>query len=259
MRAGRATRLFFVLAATFGAAPAAHAGFEEDYAGGLKALDQGRIADAQRLLQRALSAQSEPLEMINLDGNMQPYLPLHFLGVAAYRLGDCAGAEKYWNSQGNRRMIARLNMLQRQEQQALANCKPAVTAAASEAEAAKAEAAKTEAAAKAKTEAAAAAAVAAAAKPPDALVQALQNYLGGRYLAATRIDPAGLSDARAKFHAYLIRAAARFMLASTGLGDQGLLDAARGDARAAKALDARAQPDAATFPPRFRAFYDAAR
>lgn len=250
MRAGRVTQLFFVLAATFGVVANTFAGFEDDYASGLKALDQGRIADAQRLLQRALAAQSEPLDKINLDGNIQPYLPLHFLGVAAYRLGDCAGADKYWNSQGNRRMTARLTLLRQQEQQALGNCKPASNAASDAAALAAAEAA----AKAAKVEA-----PPTPAKAPDALVQALQNYLAGRYLAATRVDPATLADNRAKFHGYLVRAAARFMLASTGLGDQGLLDAARGDARAAKALDAAAKPDAATFPPRFRTFYDATR
>ncbi len=245
-----------MLAVGLGAVANAYAGFEDDYANGLKALDQGRVVDAQRLLQRALSAQSDPVEKINVGGNVQPYLPLHFLGVAAYRLGDCAGAESYWNGAANRRMIARLNLLRQQEQQALANCKPAAaTAEATAAAAAAAASTAAEAAAKAaKSESAAL-----AAKPPDALVQALQNYLGGRYLAATRVDPAALADTRARFHAYVIRAAARFMLASTGLGDQGLLDAARGDARAAKALDARTQPDAATFPPRFRAFYDATR
>lgn len=251
MRAGSAARLFVLIAAGCGAAGNAFAGFEEDYASGLAALDQGRTADAQRLLQRALSAQSEPVDRVNLGGNSQPYLPLHFLGVAAFRLGDCADAEKYWNSQGNRRMTARLNALRQQEQQALANCKPVV-------------AEKEAAAAKVAADAAAKAAVkestpAAPAKPPDALVQALQNYLGGRYLAATRIDPATIADARAKFHGYLLRSAARYMLANTGLGDQSLIDAARGDARAARSLDASTQPDAATFPPRFIAFYGSVR
>ena len=49
------------------------------------------------------------------------------------------------------------------------------------------------------------------------------------------------------------------MLASTGLGDQGLFDAARADARAARAINPRTPLDAATFPPRYRAFYDATR
>ncbi len=185
--------------------------------------------DAQRLLQRALSAQSDPVEKINVGGNVQPYLPLHFLGVAAYRLGDCAGAESYWNGAANRRMIARLNLL-RQPRAAgtRPNCKPAASATAA-AEATTAANAAAEAAAKA----ALAETAAVPAKPPDALLQALQNYLGGRYLAATRVDPGTLADTRARGHAYLIRGAARFMLASTGLGDQGLARrAARGDARA---------------------------
>ncbi|MGH8123393.1 MAG: protein kinase domain-containing protein, partial [Rudaea sp.] len=91
-------------------------------------------------------------------------------------------------------------------------------------------------------------------KPPAALVRARQDYLAGRYAAAARIDPAALADPSAKFHAYLIRSASRFMLASTG-GDTSLIVAARADARAALALDANAPPDATTFPPRFLTFY----
>ena len=242
MRAGSARRILLALAAC-GVALAAHADYEDDYVAGLKALDQGRASEAQRYLQRAFERQPEPVDKIILDGNAQPYLPLHFLGVAAARLGDCAGAEKYFANPTNRRMLARLNALRQQEQQVIERCAPAQPIAATK-----------ETPKDAKTDAAPA-----KAGPPDALVQALQNYIGGRYLAATRIDPATLGEARAKFHAYVVRSAARFMLASTGLGDQGLFDAARADARAARAIDPRTPLDAATFPPRYRAFYDATR
>lgn len=228
-----------------GVALVAYADYEDDYAAGLKALDQGRVAEAQRFLQRAFERQSEPVDKIILDGNPQPYLPLHFLGVAAARLRDCAGAEKYFSNPTNRRMLARLNALRQQEQQVLTNCSPLAQTAAANATAGK--------------EVQRAEAAPAKALPPEALVQALQNYIGGRYLAATRIDPATLTEPRARFHAYVVRSAARFMLASTGLGDQGLFDAARGDARAARSIDGRTQLDAATFPPRYRAFYDATR
>src|SRR5579863_953101 len=246
VRVGKVMRRGLAFAALLGVAATARAGFKEDYVAGLKALDQGRIAEAQKYLQHAFDAQPNPVDKIDLDGNSQPYLPLHFLGVAAYRLGDCTAAANYWGIPLNRRMVDRLTLLLNQEQQLQANCKPATVTAAAEPAPPPATL----------PESSTSGAVSAAKPlPPDALVQALQNYLGGRYAVATRIDPAGLSDPRAKFHAYLIRSAANFMLANTG-GDAVFIEAARADARAAHALDARTQPDVATFPPRFRAFYN---
>jgi hypothetical protein len=243
----------------------AFASFEDDYAAGLKALDQGRLTEAKEYLQRALTAHPEPVDQVMVAGNEQPYLPLHFLGVVAVRLGDCEGAANYWNGAANKRMVGRLNMVRLQEQRALANCRPAdvVAKAPAPAPAPIEEPAKPVPVEPAKTDTAKPSAPEKSAKAnttpekpaaPDALVAALQNYIAGRYTAAARIDPAALPEARARFHAYLVRAASRFMLVSTG-GDASLLDAARADVRAARALDARTQPDTATFAPRFRAFY----
>jgi hypothetical protein len=69
-----------------------------------------------------------------------------------------------------------------------------------------------------------------------------------------RLNPEAIADSRARFHAYLVRAAARFTLAEIG-SDNAELDGARADARAARALDGRASPDAALFSPRFRTFF----
>ncbi len=288
MRAGKSTRWVFAIAAAIGVAIAAHAGFEDDYILGLKALERGRLAEARQYLQHAFDAQPSSIEEINLNGNMQPYLPLHFLGVVAYRSGDCAAAESYWNNPANKRMLARLNLLRKQEQQSMADCKPvakelAATAASVPETAAKPVETQNAGASIEKTKPSVSEPVAkpvttpkiAEAKPavvaekpvvtpppkpepPDALVQALQNYLAGHYAVAARIDPATIADRRAKFHALLIRAAARYMLASTG-EDATMLDAAHADVRAAHELDPRSSPDAATFPPRFLAFYSATR
>jgi hypothetical protein len=177
---------------------------------------------------------------------MQPYIPLHWLGVIASLRGDCKAAADHWNNPANRRMIARLNLLRQQEQQLLANCKPLDATLPPPDNTPKPP----------PPVAPVAPEPAAPVKPvpPDALVQSLQNYIGGRYAAAARIDPGALTDSRAKFHAYLVRAAARFMLANTGV-DANALDGARADVRAARALDPHAVPDVATFPPRFLTFY----
>jgi hypothetical protein len=89
-------------------------------------------------------------------------------------------------------------------------------------------------------------------------VQAFESYLAGRYADAATIDPESLSGARARFHALLIRAASRYTQAQLDGNDE-LLAAARRDAAAARALDARTMPDAGAFSPRFRTFYAAAR
>ena len=94
-------------------------------------------------------------------------------------------------------------------------------------------------------------------KPPPRLVSAFDSFLAGRYSDAARIDPAAFATARARFHAYLLRAAARFTLGEIG-NDRNLLAAARSDAAAAHRIDSNASPDEALFSPRFRAFYQQA-
>ena len=90
--------------------------------------------------------------------------------------------------------------------------------------------------------------------PPAPLEEAFDNYLAGRYAKVVRLNPEAITDTRARFHAYLVRAAARFTLAQIS-NDNAELDGARADARAARALDGRTTPDAALFSPRFRTFF----
>jgi hypothetical protein len=94
--------------------------------------------------------------------------------------------------------------------------------------------------------------------PPARLVRAVDSYLAGRYADAARISPESVPAGRARFHAFLIRCAARYTLAELD-GDKQLLAAARSDARAAKAIDAAAVPDRSVFSPKFLAFYAEAR
>ena len=94
-------------------------------------------------------------------------------------------------------------------------------------------------------------------EPPQPLVQAFDDYLAGHYTDVARINPDVYADSKARFHAYLVRAASRFILAKLG-DDAQLLESARGDAKTAHALDA-ATPDSALFSPAFRAFYQDSR
>ena len=94
--------------------------------------------------------------------------------------------------------------------------------------------------------------------PPTPLQEAFDNYLAGRYAKVVRLNPEAIADTRARFHAYLVRSAARFTLAQIG-NDDGELDGARADARAARALDNRTPPDGALFSPRFKTFFQESR
>ncbi len=255
MRAGKSTLIALALAACVAAAPA-HAEFQDDYALGLKAIDDGRLQEARRYLEKALAAQPEPVDKVVLNGNnTQPYLPYHFLGFIAYRLGECDAAKAQWENPTNRRMVGRLTQIRQQEQSLMESCRPrnATKQETASPPAAPPASAPSPAAANASAENAASEHV-----PPPRLVRAVDNYLAGRYVDATRIEPESFPAARARFHAFLIRAAARFTLAQI-TGDKMLLAAARADAHSAQVLDAKAVLDEALYSPKFRAFYAQAR
>jgi hypothetical protein len=262
--------------AALACAAGAHADFQDEYALGLRAVDEGRFEDARKYLERALALQSEPVDKVMLNGNVeQPYLPYHFLGIVAWKLGECDTAKAQWGNPTNRRMIGRINQIRQQEQRLAETCKPKATIAAAPPEppppAAPAEAppaaapAEPENTAPAKPPAARTQAPRPATEPPPAspaserapparLLRAVEEYLSGRYADAERIDPESLPAGRARFHAYLVRAAARYTLAQVD-GDKALLGRARADAASAYRLDPQASPDEIAFSPAFRAFY----
>lgn len=268
-------RSAWLVACVLALVPVARADFQDDYALGLRAIDEGRLDDARKYLERALTLQAEPVDKVILNGSVeQPYLPYHFLGVVAWKLGNCDAAKAQWANPTNRRMIGRLNQIRQQEQRLSETCKPkaAVVAAPPEpppaaaaeapppAPAAEPEKAPPTKAPAARPEPAKpaseppAAPVAGDRAPPARLLRALEEYLTGRYAEAERIDPESLPVGRARFHAFLIRAAARYTLAQVD-GDKSQLARARSDAAAAYRLDPQAAPDDIVFSPAFRAFY----
>jgi hypothetical protein len=254
-----------VLAAALLVAMPAWADFASDYVAGLAALDHGDYAQAEQYLKKALDAQSNPVGSVNIGGNEQPYLPHHFLGMVAFRRGDCTTAGAEWGSAMNRRMLARFNQLRLQEQQLLGKCQPRAagndekpaTGQVPSSSNPESQAAPGNPVAAAPTGDTVKPTATAHAAPPASLVRTFDDYVAGRYSQAARIDPAVLTDPRARFHAYLLRSAARFALVRLG-ADKVLLDDARHDASAAKALE-RTVPDAAVFSSSFRAFYGSAQ
>jgi len=284
--------------ATLCAATLAHADYKDNYALGLKAYNDGDYAKARELMQQAFAEHAEPAARIRLYGQRwEAYVPQYYLGMVAFKQGDCAAALAQWNAPANKQVVAQVAEISSAQQRDAASCEQKVVAktedkpkpqpAAREPPPAKTVVAENPSSKPAVPQPAAPkpaetapeqvvppakrvdVAVAKAAPPvvappvakpapsntpPAPLEEAFDNYLAGRYAKVVRLNPEAIADSRARFHAYLVRAAARFTLAEIG-SDNAELDGARADARAARALDGRASPDAALFSPRFRTFF----
>lgn len=275
-------QLAFVLFAALLVPIMARADYSSDYIAGLAALDRGEYTQAVQYLKKALDAQSEPVQRVMIQGNAQPYLPHHYLGIAQFKLGDCAAAQAEWNDPMNARMLGLLRQLrvkeallrgQRQdlpderelrarEEQLLGQCVPGAAAKSTTPQSTQTANAQPTANAPPSTQSPATTTpppkpgTAAAAGTPPALLRAFDDLMAGRYVNVAKLDADALTGARARFQGYLLRCAARFALARAG--DKSQLDAARRDARAAQALD-KSAPDERVFSPAFRAFYAAAQ
>ncbi len=93
--------------------------------------------------------------------------------------------------------------------------------------------------------------------PPRELVSAVEAWIAGRYNDLLAINPASISDGRARAHVHMLRAAARH--AEADLGNASSLQAAQDEVRSARRALASLTPDATLFSPRFRAFWQATR
>jgi len=260
--------------ALLAAAATAHADYKDDYAHGLKAFRDGQYAEARKLMQQALDDHAEPATKIRLYGQVyEAYLPQHYLGMAALKLGDCSTAIAQWNSSANKQIVAQLPDIGSEEQRGSATCGPKLVK--TEEKPSLPPVGPTESPTKKTTvivenkqpevqppkptppkpppeEKPARGA------PPEPLVQAFDSYLAGRYADVARINPDSYSDSRARFHAYLVRAASKYTLGRLS-ADEAMLKSARADAAAAHALDARTAPDATLFSPGFRTFFQESR
>jgi hypothetical protein len=280
VRAGKShLRILFGLTA-LACVGVVHADYKDDYAHGVKAFDAGDYAEAQKLIREALDAHAEPAVRARLYGQVfAPYLPQHYLGLIALKQGDCASARTQWESSENKQIVAQLPDIAGEEQRAGAACGAGKNVAKNEpAKPALPEKPAEKPPAEVKPpppkevvintpppkpvapppppKPVEKPPVAEKAAPPDALVQAFDLYLGGKYAEVARINPDAYADSRARLHAYLVRAAAKYTQARIA-ADDALLASAKEDAAAARALDARLTPDAALFSPGFREFYSA--
>jgi hypothetical protein len=277
VRVGKVQLRWLAAFALLAVVVAAHADYKDNYAHGLEAYNGGDYAKARTLMQQALDEHADPAARIRLYGQrFEPYLPQHYLGMVAFKQGDCSTALSQWGSAENRQIVSQLPEIGGEEQRDSATCEQKV--AKKDDKSTKQQTTAPEVPPPAKTTVAdkppakpvappvkpaeppapkppvEKPPVAAKNAPPEPLVQAFDNYLGGRYTEAVRINPDSYADTRARFHAYLVRAASKYILSRIS-ADEEMLKSARADVLAARALDARIEPDATLFSPGFRAFY----
>jgi hypothetical protein len=294
------------------AAPAAQADYKQSYARGKEAAEAGRWDEVAKRMREAMAEEGAPQARVRIYGmRFEPYVPQFYLGLAAYRQGNCAEAVRSWQDGPTAAIVAGDGSLKGIVDSGLADCRrklggalaqqpsnppptagtqPAASApAATNPPATSAPVASTPSTPAASTTPpprpvasapatspvasnppakpappptapAATPAKPAAGSAPAALVAALDTYLAGRIEQTANLDLGGLNEPRARFHALLLRSAARHTLSQAG-GERGeaLLAAAQADIRAARALAPGQQPDPALFSPRYRKLYESTR
>jgi hypothetical protein len=283
--ARRVAGIFLGLLVALAAVPAV-ADWKDDYARGLEAVKDGKWQEVARYMQSAIAANATPAARVRLYGQRyETYAPQYYAGLAAYRLGDCGGALRYWDSPaakgfrggaefGATEAKARSDCSARLAKAesppstvpAPPSSKPGTPPAGSTPDTTKPSGG---------TKPANQVAVNTPQRPPvqtppkppvqqapakpvnpsDALRPLIDAYLAGKYADAIRLADRVNVDGRLRWHVQLLKAAAAF--GQAGLGDDGAaLATARAAVAEARRLDASRRPDPAFFSPRFLAFYD---
>lgn len=296
MLRARGAVLLLGLAAAF----AAHADYKRTYAEGLDAARAGDWGTVRQKMQEALAEEAAPAAKVRLYGTrFDAYVPQYYLGLAAYKQGNCAEAISNWENAAARPIIAGSDTLSGVANAGLADCRtrlaattpaprpapvaptPAPVPSPGPASTSSQPIASTSTPGPTSTTQPGVRTTAptppvrpvqtptpaptptptppkpvAASTAPEALSRALDAYLAGRYTEVAALDPGQFSDNRARYHALLVRAAARYTQSQIqGSSGNAALAAAQGDIRAAKALVPGQQPDAALYSPRFITLY----
>ena len=271
----------------------AAADYKDSYSRGLEAAKDGDWAAVRQRMQEAIADNPTAAQRVRLYGQRwEPYVPQFYLGLAAFKQGDCAAALSQWRSPANAGVIGSVPNLKAEQDRSSASCESRL------AQQGKTDPGKTE---PGKTEPAKTGGTTApdgdrpvrpeppkpeppkpeprpeqvkpkpeppkpepprpvetplAQRVPAPLLEAFRNYLGGRYADVLKLNPDNFSEPRARAQALLIRAAARQI---QGELDGSGADAARADIRAVRALNPTLTPDPALFSPRFRSLYNATR
>ncbi|MGQ0798893.1 MAG: hypothetical protein ACT4NL_02115 [Pseudomarimonas sp.] len=292
MRASGSARLATLLALllTVVSGPAL-ADWKRDYARGERAIADGKWAEAEALFRQAAREEPTPDVRKRFEGVVfREYAPQYWAGFAAWRQGACDRAINYWqDSANNAAVLAKIKDFKSQQDRGLADCQqqlaqtttptptPTPTPAAPVATTPTPVATTTPVAVPpvaTTTPAPTPTPVQVAQQPtpapvtptpkptpptadlkpaPAQLVTAADAWLSGRYGDVLGADASKVTDARARAHLHVLRAAARHAQAELASGSS--LASAEEEVRAARRALATISPDQAMFSPRFRSFW----
>lgn len=255
------------------------ADWKQDYAHGLEAAKDGHWEDVSRHMQAALAGNPKPAERVRLYGQrFEAYVPQHYAGLAALRLGDCSKALSLWSQGDNAAVTSKVSALADEENQGRVECSSQLvrqgqTAKSDPPAAAPAPAPppRTEPApvrVEAPTPSRAVVQTAPPARSPaeetrepssisaQILRPLLDAYLGGRYADVLKFSSQVPPTPRLRWHMLALRAAAAFNLSQLGqMPDADSI--ARKAVEQARATDAALKPDADYFSPKFIRYYNA--
>jgi hypothetical protein len=258
----------------------AYADFRTAYVDGLEAADDGDWAKVRAKMSEALAENPTPAAKIKLYGmRFGDYVPQYYLGLAAYRTGDCRAAVQNWDHGPTRAILKGNSALAGVAEAGMRDCmarlaqvtpspSPSPTARPSPTPSPtpvvsptpRPSPSPTPTARPSPTPSPSPSPTAAPSPAPRALADAVDAYLAGRYDALVSFNVDQFSEPRARWHALILRAAARHTRASLQ-GDAGapLLVQAQADIRAAKAILSPQSPDPQLFSPRFRQLFASTR
>jgi len=267
-----------MLAVLMTAAGPLHADYKQDYARGKNAAADQNWAEVESLMRSALAGSSTPLARTRIYGQrFEPYVPQYYLGLAAYRQDDCAQALRWFGDASAAPIIRGNDEFRGIVDQAMQRCKDKIAASKPVPDKPVVNPPVVQPpVAKPPVVATTRPPVATPSKPvtgttptvtppvvappivpslPRALQGVLDSYLSGRYADAAVADANGLAG-NARFHALLLRSAARHQLSLLNSADaNNQRAAAEADIRLAKTLSPGKSPDAAFFSPRYRQFF----
>jgi hypothetical protein len=111
-----------LLATLLGVAPAL-ADYKDSYSRGLEAVKDGDWAEVRRRMQEAIADRADAAPRVRLYGQRwEPYVPQYYLGLAAFRQGDCATALQQWKSPANQAVIGSVPALNAEQGKHQASC-----------------------------------------------------------------------------------------------------------------------------------------
>jgi hypothetical protein len=250
------------------------ADYKTDYAKGLKAAADGNWSEVDAVMREVIQQSSTPQARVRLYGQrFEAYVPQYYLGLAAYRQGDCTAAMRWFGDASAAPIISENSDLKGIADEATRECraklaavkppptkpvqpppvqppaqKPVVTTPTKPV--AQTPVTPTQTTPPVTTVA-----------PLNPILQGLvDDYLAGRFSKAATADANSTPAGAARFHALLLRSASRYALFELQPVEAvSQKSAAEADIRIAKGLQPGKSPDAAFFSPRYRKFFSETR